>query len=154
MDSCEDDELDYSNYEDYLQATIEYPDYNLSPNMKNLFNTLLETCKNVFNTGSAFYSRNKNEAILGLLMIHLILQYLANAVTGHAIYVPLLGMKVDSFFESFGEKGLGLYMIELSEGYLTFDMPYYLKNHMKGYWGCHDLLNNIITKYNHGNLNL
>ncbi|RIA92108.1 hypothetical protein C1645_821189 [Glomus cerebriforme] len=99
--------------------------------------------KNVFNTGSAFHSRNKNEAILGSLIVYLILQYLANAVTGHAIYVPgevylkvsvnqrllrrdlkpvddrPLGMKVDSFFESSGEKDLELCMIELSEGLLV-----------------------------------
>lgn len=50
--------------------------------------TYFESAKNVFNTGSAFHSRNKNEAILGSLMVHPILQYLANAVTGHAIYVP------------------------------------------------------------------
>lgn len=45
-------------------------------------------------------------------------------------------------------------MIELSGGYLTFDMPRYLKDHVKGYWGCRDLLNDITTKYSHGDFKI
>ncbi|CAG8667140.1 7760_t:CDS:10, partial [Ambispora leptoticha] len=187
---------------DYL---LEYPNYNLSSDVENLFTVLLETnslmeykqclrkakfdeddkemefvtdvlmwfAKNVFNIASTFHSTNKNEAILGSLMIHPVLQYLANAVTGHPIYVPdeiclkasanqrllrdlkptddkPLGMKVDGFFQSPGERGPELGMIELSGGYLTFDMPHYLKDHVKGYLGSRDLLNDIFTRFNRG----
>ena len=41
-------------------------------------------------------------------------------------------------------------MVELSGGYLTFDMPHYLKDHVKGYWGSRDLLNDIFTRFNRG----
>ncbi|PKC05521.1 hypothetical protein RhiirA5_420813 [Rhizophagus irregularis] len=89
-----------------------------------------------------FYSTNKNEVILGLLMVHPILQYLANAVTD---------IKVNG---SSGEKGLELYMIELSGGYLTFDLSCYLKDYVKGYWGSYDLFNNIVTILNYGNFKI
>ncbi|CAG8629560.1 11116_t:CDS:2 [Funneliformis caledonium] len=41
-------------------------------------------------------------------------------------------------------------MVELSGGYLTKDMPRYLKDHVKGYWGCRDLLNDIIINFKNG----
>ncbi|CAJ0841840.1 4394_t:CDS:10 [Entrophospora sp. SA101] len=140
---------------DYLNSSVEYPHYNLSTEIEDLFNVLLETnslneyknclynvtfdrekniemtfvtdvllwfAKNIFNTTSAFHSINKNEALLGSLMIH----------------------------PSPNDKGLEIGMVELSGGYLTKDTPRYLKDHVKGNWGCRDLLNEIITKYNHG----
>ncbi|CAH1760370.1 8291_t:CDS:2 [Entrophospora sp. SA101] len=145
---------------DYLNSSVEYPHYNLSTEIEDLFNVLLETnslneyknclynvtfdrekniemtfvtdvllwfAKNIFNTTSAFHSINKNEALLGSLMIHPVLQYLSP-----------------------NDKGLEIGMVELSGGYLTKDTPRYLKDHVKGNWGCRDLLNEIITKYNHG----
>ncbi|CAG8644531.1 18126_t:CDS:10, partial [Acaulospora morrowiae] len=191
---------------DYLNLSVEYPHYNLSTEIEDLFSVLLETnslndykdclynvtfdrekniemtfvtdvllwfAKNVFNTTSAFHSINKNEALLGSLMIHPVLQYLVNSAN-HIIYVPgeiylkasanqrllrrnlkpdddkPLGMKVDGSFQSPNDKGLEIGMVELSGGYLTKDTPRYLKDHVKGYWGCRDLLNEIITKFNHG----
>ncbi|CAG8674561.1 11000_t:CDS:2, partial [Dentiscutata heterogama] len=134
---------------------------------------LLWFAKNVFNTTSTFHSINKNEALLGSLMIHPVLQYLVNA-TKHVIYVPgeiylkasanqrllrrnlepdddkPLGMKVDGSFQFPDERGLEIGMVELSGGYLTNDLPRYLKDHVKGYWGCRDLLNDVITNFNHG----
>ncbi|CAG8527776.1 14127_t:CDS:10 [Acaulospora morrowiae] len=177
----------------YLQASIEYPNYNLSSDVENLITALLETnslteykqClrkakfdeidkEMEFVTDVLMWFMNKNEAILGSLMIHPVLQYLTNAVTSRPVYVPgeiclkasanqrllrrnlkptddkPLGMKVDGFFQSPGDKGPELGMIELSGGYLTFDMPRYLKDHVKGYWGTRDLLNDIFTKFNRG----
>ncbi|CAG8633173.1 10756_t:CDS:2, partial [Diversispora eburnea] len=64
---------------DYLNLSIEYPHYDLSKEIENLFVELLET--------SAFHSINKNEVLLGSLIIHPVLQYLVNA-TDHVIYVP------------------------------------------------------------------
>ncbi|CAG8496648.1 15589_t:CDS:2, partial [Funneliformis mosseae] len=190
----------------YLQTSIEYPNYKLTSNVENLVKELLETnslmeykqcvckakfkneidkemefvtdvflwfTKNVFNPASAFRSKNKNEALLGSLMIHPMLQYLINA-TDRVIYVPgeiylkasanqrllrrnlkpdddkPLGMKIDGSFHSPGEEGLEIGMVELSGGYLTSDLPRYLKDHVKGYWGCRDLLNDIVRKYNRG----
>ncbi|CAB4443696.1 unnamed protein product [Rhizophagus irregularis] len=190
----------------YLQTSIEYPNYKLTSNVENLVKELLETnslmeykqcvckakfkneidkemefvtdvflwfTKNVFNPASAFHSKNKNEALLGSLMIHPMLQYLTNT-TDRVIYVPgeiylkasanqrllrrnlkpdddkPLGMKVDGSFHSPGEESLEIGMVELSGGYLTSDLPRYLKDHVKGYWGCRDLLNDIVRKYNRG----
>ncbi|CAG8655467.1 11457_t:CDS:10 [Ambispora gerdemannii] len=181
---------------DYLNSSVEYPHYNLSTEVEDLFSVLLETnslneyknclynvtfdreknigmtfvtdvllwfAKNIFNTTSAFHSINKNEALLGSLMIHPVLQYLVNS-TNHIIYVPgeiylkasakqrLLRRKLKPDDEPLGMKvdGLEIGMVELSGGYLTKDTPRYLKDHIKGNWGCRDLLNEIITKYNHG----
>ncbi|CAG8739851.1 2391_t:CDS:10 [Cetraspora pellucida] len=61
-----------------------------------------------------------------------------------------LGMKVDGIFHTPGNKGLEIGMVELSGGYLTSDMPRYVKNHVKGCWGCRDSLNDIVKKYNRG----
>uniref|UniRef100_U9SNZ8 Uncharacterized protein n=2 Tax=Rhizophagus irregularis TaxID=588596 RepID=U9SNZ8_RHIID len=187
----------------YLQTSIEYPNYKLTSNVENLVKELLETnslmqcvckakfkneidkemefvtdvflwfTKNVFNPASAFHSKNKNEALLGSLMIHPMLQYLTNT-TDRVIYVPgeiylkasanqrllrcnlkpdddkPLGMKVDGSFHSPDEESLEIGMVELSGGYLTSDLPRYLKDHVKGYWGCRDLLNDIVRKYNRG----
>ncbi|CAG8621738.1 12430_t:CDS:10, partial [Gigaspora rosea] len=183
---------------DYLNSSVDYPHYDLSTEIEDLFIILLDTClynitfdhendiemifvtdvllwfaKNVFNTTSTFHSINKNEALLGSLMIHPVLQYLVNA-TKHVIYVPgeiylkasanqrllrrnlkpdddkPLGMKVDGSFQFPDERGLEIGMVELSGGYLTNDLPRYLKDHVKGYWGCRDLLNDVITNFNHG----
>ncbi|CAG8569043.1 14913_t:CDS:2 [Dentiscutata erythropus] len=149
---------------DYLNSSVDYPHYDLSTEIKDLFIVLLDTnslnkykkclynvtfyrendiemifvidvllwyAKNVFNTTSAFHSINKNEALLGSLMIHPVLQYLVNA-TKHVIYVPgeiylkasadePLGMKVDGSFQFPDERGLEIGMVELSGGYLTKD---------------------------------
>lgn len=59
-------------------------------------------------------------------------------------------MKVDGSFHSPDEESLEIGMVELSGGYLTSDLPRYLKDHVKGYWGCRDLLNDIVRKYNRG----
>ncbi|PKB95518.1 hypothetical protein RhiirA5_436565 [Rhizophagus irregularis] len=187
----------------YLQTSIEYPNYKLTSNVENLVKELLETnslmqcvckakfkneidkemefvtdvflwfTKNVFNPALAFHSKNKNEALLGSLMIHPMLQYLTNT-TDRVIYVPgeiylkasanqrllrcnlkpdddkPLGMKVDGSFHSPDEESLEIGIVELSGGYLTSDLPRYLKDHVKGYWGCRDLLNDIVRKYNRG----
>ncbi|CAG8476317.1 5536_t:CDS:2, partial [Scutellospora calospora] len=61
-----------------------------------------------------------------------------------------LGMKVDGIFHTPGNKGLEIGMVELSGGYLTSDMPRYIKDHVKGCWGCRDILNDIVKKYNRG----
>ncbi|CAG8609835.1 4449_t:CDS:10, partial [Diversispora eburnea] len=178
---------------DYLNSSVEYPHYNLSTEVEDLFSVLLETnslneyknClynvtfdreKNIemtFVTDVLLWFINKNEALLGTLMIHPVLQYFVNS-TNRIIYVPgeiylkasanqrllrrnlkpdddkPLGMKVDGSFQSPNDKGLEIGMVELSGGYLTKDTPRYLKDHVKGNWGCRDLLNEIITKYNHG----
>ena len=57
-------------------------------------------------------------------------------------------MKVDSTFQCFHGTEIGI--VELSGCYLTKDKPRYLKDHVKEYWGCHNLLNDIITKFNNG----
>jgi hypothetical protein len=59
-------------------------------------------------------------------------------------------MKVDGSFQSPGEKGLEIGMVELSGGYLTSDLPCYLKDHVKGFWGIRGLLNDLVKKFNHG----
>ncbi|CAG8523913.1 2512_t:CDS:10 [Scutellospora calospora] len=128
---------------------------------------------NVFNTASAFHGIHKNEALLGSSMIHPILQYLMNT-TDRITYIPgeiylkananqrllrrnlkseddkPLGMEVDGIFHTPGNKGLEIGMVELSGGYLTSDTPRYVKDHVKGCWGCRDILNDIVKKYNHG----
>ncbi|CAG8601925.1 1509_t:CDS:10, partial [Dentiscutata heterogama] len=128
---------------------------------------------NIFNTASAFHGIHKNEALLGSSMIHPILQYLMNT-TDRITYIPgevylkananqrllrrnlkseddkPLGMKVDGIFHTPGNKGLEIGMVELSGGYLTSDMPRYVKDHVKGCWGCRDILNDIVKKYNRG----
>ena len=38
-------------------------------------------------------------------------------------------------------------MVELSDGHLTCDLPRYLKGHVRGFWGQHDLLNDAATKF-------
>nr|CAG8527328.1 837_t:CDS:2 [Entrophospora candida] len=104
-------------------------------------------------------------------MAHPVLQYLVNATNSQPYYVPYvfhgeicltasanqhflrqdlkptddkpLGMKVDGLFCS-SRNEIG--MVKLSGGYLTFDMPRYLKDHIKGFCGCHDLLNDIFLK--------
>ncbi|CAB4408522.1 unnamed protein product [Rhizophagus irregularis] len=45
-------------------------------------------------------------------------------------------------------------MVELSGGYLTFDMPRYLKDHIKGFCGCRDLLNDICLRYSLGDFKI
>ncbi|CAG8740062.1 11641_t:CDS:2, partial [Ambispora leptoticha] len=156
----------------YLNSSVEYPRYDLSTEIKDLFSVLLETnslneykkclhnvkfdhendIEMIFVTDVLSWFINKNEALLGSLMIHPVLQYLVNA-TNHAIYVPgeiylkastnqrllrrnlkpdddkPLGMKVDGSFQFPGERGVEIGMVELSGGYLTKDMPRYLKDH-------------------------
>ncbi|CAG8492228.1 1245_t:CDS:2 [Acaulospora morrowiae] len=81
--------------------------------------------------------KNENDAILGSLMIHPVLRYLANALAGHPIYVPgeisIKLVQISDYYDSPGEKGHELDMIELSGSYLTFDMPRYPKDYAKGY---------------------
>ncbi|CAG8822348.1 1372_t:CDS:2, partial [Dentiscutata erythropus] len=61
-----------------------------------------------------------------------------------------LGMKVDGIFHTPGDKGIEIGMIEISGGYLNSDTPRYIKDHVKGYWGCRDILNDTVKKYNRG----
>ncbi|CAJ0762444.1 404_t:CDS:2 [Entrophospora sp. SA101] len=116
---------------------------------------------NVFNTASAFHDIHKNEALLGSSMIHPILHsgeiHLKANANQRLLRCNLkpeddkpLGMKVDGLFHTPGNKGLEIGMVELSSGYLTSDMPRYIKDHVKGYWGCHDILNDIVKKCNCG----
>ena len=63
-------------------------------------------------------------------------------------------MKVDGMFCSPGEQGYEIGMVELSGGYLTFDMPCYLKDHIKGFCGCCDLLNDIFLRYSLGDFKI
>ncbi|CAG8768493.1 23392_t:CDS:2, partial [Gigaspora rosea] len=88
---------------DYLNSSVDYPHYDLSTEIKDLFIELLDT----------------------------------------------ISMKVDGSFQFPDERGLEIGMVELSGNYLTKDLPRYLKDHVKGYWGCRDLLNDIITNFNH-----
>lgn len=55
-----------------------------------------------------------------------------------------LEMKVNGTFQFPDEIGLKIGMVELSGGYLTKDIPRYLKDHIKGYWECIDLLNDTV----------
>jgi hypothetical protein len=63
-------------------------------------------------------------------------------------------MKVNGMFCSPGEQGYEIGMVVLSGGYLTFDLPRYLKDHVKGFCGCRDLLNDILLKYSLGDFKI
>ncbi|CAG8511998.1 15315_t:CDS:10, partial [Racocetra persica] len=52
-----------------------------------------------------------------------------------------LSTKIEDLFIFPDERGLEIGMVKLSGSYLTNDLPHYLKDHVKGYWGCRDLLN-------------
>ncbi|KAF0488693.1 hypothetical protein F8M41_022198 [Gigaspora margarita] len=146
----------------------------LDAEMEFVTDVLWWFANNIFNTASAFHGKHKNEALLGSSMIHPILQYLMNATTNRITYIPgeiylkananqrsfrsnlkseddkPLGLKVDGIFYTPGNKGLEIGIVELSGGYLNTDMPRYIKDHVKGYWGCRDILNDIVKKYNRG----
>ncbi|KAF0370206.1 hypothetical protein F8M41_013268 [Gigaspora margarita] len=146
---------------------------NLDAEMEFVTDVLWWFANNIFNTASAFHGIHKNEALLGSSMIHPILQYLMNT-TKEITYIPgeiylkananqrilrrnlkpeddkPLGMKVDGIFYTPGNKGLEIGMVELSGGYLNKDMPRYIKDHVKGCWGCRDILNDIVKKYDRG----
>ncbi|RHZ89168.1 hypothetical protein Glove_18g128 [Diversispora epigaea] len=123
---------------DYLNSSVEYSHYNLSTEIENLFSILLET-----------NSLNEYKNCLYNVTFDRINQRLLRRNLKPDDDKPL-GMKVDSSFQSPNDKGLEIGMIELFSEYLTKDTPRYLKDHVKGNWGCCDLLNEIITKYNHG----
>ncbi|CAG8658021.1 10211_t:CDS:2 [Funneliformis caledonium] len=55
-----------------------------------------------------------------------------------------LGLKVDGIFQS---SDIEFGMVELSGGHLTCDLPRYLKDHVRGFWGQRDLLNDAAAKF-------
>jgi hypothetical protein len=59
-----------------------------------------------------------------------------------------LGIKVDGIFYIPEEKRLEIGMVKLSGGYLNKNISWYIKDHVKGYWGCCDILNDTVKKYN------
>ncbi|CAH1763095.1 6400_t:CDS:2 [Entrophospora sp. SA101] len=62
-----------------------------------------------------------------------------------------LGLKIDGVFQTVNDNPLEIGMIELSGRYNTHDFPQYLKDHVHGCWGQHDLLNNIAMMLLYGN---
>ncbi|CAG8562785.1 10805_t:CDS:10 [Diversispora eburnea] len=137
---------------DYLNSKFtKWVTFDRENDIEMIFVTDVLSCaKNVFNTTLTFHCINKNEALLGSLMIHPVLQYLRllRRDLRPDDDKPLV-MKVDGSFQFPDERGVEISMVELSGRYLTKDMPRYLKDHVKGYWGCRDLLNDIIIKFKH-----
>ncbi|CAG8636112.1 9749_t:CDS:2, partial [Racocetra fulgida] len=111
---------------DYLNSSVDYPHYDLSTEIEDLFIVLLDTI---------YLKASANQRLLR-----------RNLKPDDD---KPLGMKVDGSFQFPDERGLEIGMVELSGGYLTNDLPRYLKDHVKGYWGCRDLLNDVITNFNH-----
>ncbi|RUP44878.1 hypothetical protein BC936DRAFT_148910 [Jimgerdemannia flammicorona] len=106
----------------------------------------------VFNPVSTFRSPRAQESALGSLLLHPVLMYLANASANRRLVRRHLkpesdkpqGIKVDGIFQSLG--GLEMGFVEISGGHQTNDQPRYLKDHVRGFRGQRDLLDDAAAK--------
>ncbi|CAJ0846475.1 15664_t:CDS:10 [Entrophospora sp. SA101] len=105
----------------------------------------------VFNPSSAFHSPCEQKSILGSLLVHPVLKYISNTCDHNPEDNKPLGLKIDGVFQTVNDNPLEIGMIELSGRYNTHDFPQYLKDHVHGCWGQHDLLNNIAMMLLYGN---
>ncbi|RIB12266.1 hypothetical protein C2G38_2041964 [Gigaspora rosea] len=146
---------------DYLNSSVDYLHYDLSTEIEDLFIVLLDTQNSLNEYKKCLYDTFDRENDIEMIFVTDVLLWLQVYLKASANQRLLrrnfkpdddkpLGMKVDGSFQFPDERGLEIGMVELSGGYLTKDLPRYLKDHVKGYWGCRDLLNDIITNFNHG----
>nr|CAG8672137.1 6068_t:CDS:2 [Entrophospora candida] len=146
----------------YLNSSVEFPHFKLFSNTEELLILLLKTDSLTKYKKTICEAKYKNDIDPEMEFITVVLWwfgeiYLKANANQRLLRRNLkpeddkpLGMKVDGLFHTPGNKGLEIGMFELSGGYLTSDMPRYIKGHVKGYWGCCDILNDIAKKYNHG----
>ncbi|RUP50794.1 hypothetical protein BC936DRAFT_137662, partial [Jimgerdemannia flammicorona] len=134
--------------------------------------------ESVFHPSSAFHTPRAQESVLGSLLIHTVFRLLANKSDRGVIYLPgeillsassarravrrnlgpedekPLGLKVDGFWQSPGTSDYEIGMLEISVGHLTNDLPRYLKDRVRGFWGMRDLLDYITGKLSKGDISI
>ncbi|RUS33863.1 hypothetical protein BC938DRAFT_483433, partial [Jimgerdemannia flammicorona] len=134
--------------------------------------------ESVFRPSSAFHTPRAQESVLGSLLIHTVFRLLANKSDRGVIYLPgeillsassarravrrnlgpedekPLGLKVDGFWQSPGTSDYEIGMLEISVGHLTNDLPRYLKDRVRGFWGMRDLLDYITGKLSKGDISI
>ncbi|PKY53459.1 hypothetical protein RhiirA4_471674 [Rhizophagus irregularis] len=81
------------------------------------------------------------------------LSYFVNIPNAEVVVNPSTSRSIPTYLKT-PQRGYEIGMVELSGGYLTFDMPRYLKDHIKGFCGCRDLLNDICLRYSLGDFKI
>ncbi|RGB30697.1 hypothetical protein C1646_765008 [Rhizophagus diaphanus] len=81
------------------------------------------------------------------------LSYFVNIPNAEVVVNPSTSRSIPTYPKT-PQRGYEIGMVELSGGYLTFDMPRYLKDHIKGFCGCRDLLNDICLRYSLGDFKI